>query len=251
MDITGLATSDVLASGTQDLQLRVTVLGAGTAGAVAPSLQQVVGEVGAGAREAGAGLQGLVQQSGTQVLHPVLHATLGYAVIVQVSQAGQAATGFFKRHYRSTLPGLTSRVRAALNLDLEQGGAAHPPAPPPVSDQQFRSFLNRVGQVCAPREFRLAVYQAGLEPGLRKIAWKHLLNIYPAGLTGGERVHHLKQVLHALGTAEICTVSVQVSAQYYELKADWMNLVLQGRVSDDVKTVMNMVGRGMCSTFLH
>ena len=44
--------------------------------------------------------------------------------------------------------------------------------------------------------------------------------------------------------AVICTVSGQVSAQYYELKADWMNLVLQGRVSDDVKTVMNMVGRG-------
>ena len=42
----------------------------------------------------------------------------------------------------------------------------------------------------------------------------------------------------------IYTVSVQVSAQYYELKADWMNLVLQGRVSDDVKTVMNMVERG-------
>ena len=84
----------------------------------------------------------------------------------------------------------------------------------------------------APREFRLAVYRGGLEPGLRKIAWKHLLNLYPAGLTGGERLTYLKEK----------------SRTYAELKADWMGLVLQGRISDDVKTVMNMVRKDVLRT---
>ena len=146
-----------------------------------------------------------------------------------------------------------SRFRAALNLDLiEQdgkvGGAPEVPPGPPVSDATFRSFLNKVfnlewevgvddfflqvGQVVAPREFRLAVYRGGLEPGLRKIAWKHLLNLYPAGLTGGERLAYLKEK----------------SRTYNEMKSDWMSLVLQGRISDDVKTVMNMVRKDVLRT---
>eukprot|EP00092_Neocalanus_flemingeri_P026347 GFUD01028562.1.p1 GENE.GFUD01028562.1~~GFUD01028562.1.p1 ORF type:complete len:758 (+),score=208.87 GFUD01028562.1:1221-3494(+) len=156
--------------------------------------------------QAGAGLQGLVNKSSNQ------------------------ATGFFKRHYQNTLPGLTSKFRAALNLDIEERNVE--PCRPPVSDVEFRSFLNKVGQVVAPREFRLAVYRGGLEPGLRKIAWKHLLNVYPAGMTGGERLKYLKEM----------------SQLYFELKSDWMNLVLQGRVSDDVKTVMNMVRKDVLRT---
>ena len=152
--------------------------------------------------QASAGLQGLVNKSSNQ------------------------ASGFFK----TTLPGLTSKFRAALNLDIEQRNTE--PCRPPVSDAEFRSFLNKVGQVVAPREFRLAVYRGGLEPGLRKIAWKHLLNVYPAGMTGGERLQYLKDL----------------SQLYNELKTDWMNCVLQGRVSDDVKTVMNMVRKDVLRT---
>ena len=48
-----------------------------------------------------------------------------------------------------------------------------------------RSFLNKVGQVVTPRKLRLAVYRGGLEPCMRKVAWKHLLNVYPDGMTGG------------------------------------------------------------------
>ena len=67
---------------------------------------------------------------------------------------------------------------------------------------------------------------------MRKIAWKHLLNIYPVGMTGGERLKYLKEISHL----------------YNELKSEWMNLVLQGRVSDDVKTVMNMVRKDVLRT---
>ena len=154
----------------------------------------------------------------------------GAGLQAAVSKKSTEASGFFRRHYQTTLPGLTSKLRAAMNLDFEEKAAE--PEHPPVSDAQFRTFLNKVGQVTAPREFRLAVYRGGLEPGLRKIAWKHLLNVYPAGMTGGERVKYLKEK----------------SALYYDLKTDWMNLVLQGRVSDDVKTVMNMVRKDVLRT---
>ena len=62
--------------------------------------------------QAGVGLQGLVSKSSTQ------------------------ATGFFRRHYQNTLPGLTSKVKAALNLDIEQRQTE--PSHPPVSDAHFR-----------------------------------------------------------------------------------------------------------------
>ena len=177
---------------------------------VSKTLKQAAANAKAGVSQvnsqAGAGIQGLMSKSSNQ------------------------ASGFFKRHYQTTLPGLTSKLKAAMNLEIEEKTAD--PVYPPVSDAQFRSFLNKVGQVVAPREFRLAVYRGGLDPGLRKIAWKHLLNVYPAGMTGGERVKYLKEK----------------TALYYELKADWMNLVLQGRVSDDVKTVMNMVRKDVLRT---
>ncbi len=56
-----------------------------------------------------------------------------------------------QRHYEQTLPGLASRMRTALNLELEEEAtnreeALHP-APPPLTDSQFRRFLNKVGSI--------------------------------------------------------------------------------------------------------
>ena len=215
----------ILGSADHDLSLQVALMEAGPAEEVsnregltpvvevgqtiAKELEPVSKSLKAGVsqvNQAGAGLQGLVSKSSNQ------------------------ASGFFRRHYQTTLPGLTSKFKAALNLDIEEKQAE--PSHPPVSDATFRSFLNKVGQMVSPREFRLAVYRGGLEPSMRKVAWKHLLNVYPAGLTGGERVKYLKEK----------------SALYYSLKSDWMTLVLQGRVSDDVKTVMNMVRKDVLRT---
>ena len=51
----------------------------------------------------------------------------------------------------------------------------------PLSEIEFRSFLNKVGEVVKPKDLRLAVYQRGADPALRKVLWKHLLGIYPQG----------------------------------------------------------------------
>jgi len=224
----------ILGSAEQDLYLQVAVMEQGELGEV--SLGDTIGSgVPSPVVEAGQTIvrelepvQKSLQQAAANAraagASQVSQASAGLQGLV--SKSSNQASGFFK----TTLPGLTSRFRAALNLDIEQRNIE--PCRPPVSDAEFRSFLNKVGQVVAPREFRLAVYRGGLEPGLRKIAWKHLLNVYPAGMTGGERLQYLKDL----------------SQLYNELKTDWMNCVLQGRVSDDVKTVMNMVRKDVLRT---
>ena len=124
------------------------------------------------------------------------------------SKSSTQASGFLKRQYEN-IPGLASKMKTALNMDIKD--TFEDLSNKPVSDEDFRKFLNKVGQLVSPREFRLSVYKGGLEPGIRKIAWKHLLNIYPAGLTGRERVKYLQDS----------------SATYQQLKSDWMDLVLQ------------------------
>ena len=116
----------ILGSADHDLSLQVAVMEAGSGTmdevsvvevgqTIAKELEPVSKSLKAGVEQvnqAGAGLQGLVSKSSTQ------------------------ATGFFRRHYQNTLPGLTSKVKAALNLDIEQRQTE--PSHPPVSDAHFR-----------------------------------------------------------------------------------------------------------------
>ena len=61
---------------------------------------------------------------------------------------------------------------------------------PPLKDIDFRNYLDDEGSLIKPDELRLLVYQIGVEHSLRKVVWKHLLNVYPTKprlLTGAER----------------------------------------------------------------
>lgn len=55
------------------------------------------------------------------------------------------------------------------------------PLVPPMSDNVFHNFLDSEGKVVQPKELRLNIYQGGIEPSLRKVVWKHILNVYPNG----------------------------------------------------------------------
>ncbi|XP_068780180.1 TBC1 domain family member 25 [Struthio camelus] len=72
---------------------------------------------------------------------------------------------------------------------------ASPPPPPraPLSDADLRSYLGPGGRLARPRDLRLHVYHGGVEPGLRKVVWRYLLNVFPAGLSGQERLAHLRR----------------------------------------------------------
>ncbi len=66
---------------------------------------------------------------------------------------------------------------------------------------------------CLP--FSRNVYLGGIEPSLRKVAWRILLNIYPAEVTGRERI--------ALLSSKI--------AKYERMKSTWKQAYKEGRLT--------------------
>uniref|UniRef100_G3PJ52 TBC1 domain family, member 25 n=1 Tax=Gasterosteus aculeatus TaxID=69293 RepID=G3PJ52_GASAC len=86
------------------------------------------------------------------------------------------------------------------------------PFKPPLSDAEFHHYLNGQGQLTRPEELRLRIYHGGVEPSLRKVVWRYLLNVYPDGLSGQERMDYMKKK----------------TREYDQLKGEWT-----GRVNHD------------------
>ncbi|XP_077990636.1 TBC1 domain family member 25-like isoform X2 [Glandiceps talaboti] len=100
-------------------------------------------------------------------------------------------------------------------------------ARPPLSDSDFHAFLDHQGRLLKPNEFRLHVYHGGIEPSLRKVTWRHLLNIFPDGMTGEERFYYLKRKAN----------------EYEDLKKKWLS-----DEREEVKYIMNMVHKDVLRT---
>lgn len=83
-----------------------------------------------------------------------------------------------------------SRVQQAFTWSY---GEEIKPFKPPLSDAEFHSYLNGQGQLTRPEELRLRIYHGGVEPSLRKVVWRYLLNVYPDGLSGQERMDYMKR----------------------------------------------------------
>uniref|UniRef100_A0A8C6UZD8 TBC1 domain family, member 25 n=1 Tax=Neogobius melanostomus TaxID=47308 RepID=A0A8C6UZD8_9GOBI len=99
------------------------------------------------------------------------------------------------------------------------------PFKPPLSDAEFHWYLNSQGQLTKPEELRLRIYHGGVEPSLRKVVWRYLLNVYPDGLTGQERMDYMKRK----------------TREYDQLKREWICRVsaedldfIRGNVVKDV-----------------
>ncbi|CAL8280788.1 unnamed protein product [Boreogadus saida] len=95
-----------------------------------------------------------------------------------------------------------SRVQQALSWSY---GEEVKPFKPPLSDGEFHCYLNGQGQLTRPEDLRLRIYHGGLEPSLRKVVWRYLLNVYPDGLSGQERMDYMKRK----------------TREYEQLKAQW------------------------------
>ncbi|KAJ1095590.1 hypothetical protein NDU88_000749 [Pleurodeles waltl] len=95
-----------------------------------------------------------------------------------------------------------SKVQQALSWSY---GEDIKPFKPPLSDTEFHTYLNHEGQLSRPEDLRLRIYHGGVEPSLRKVVWRYLLNVYPDGLSGQERMDYMK-----------CK-----TREYEQLKADW------------------------------
>ncbi|XP_047655848.1 TBC1 domain family member 25 isoform X2 [Tachysurus fulvidraco] len=115
-----------------------------------------------------------------------------------------------------------SKVQQALSWSY---GEEVKPFKPPLSDAEFHSYLNSQGQLTRPEELRLRIYHGGVEPSLRKVVWRYLLNVYPDGLTGQERMDYMKRK----------------TREYDQLKSEWASRVspedlefIRGNVLKDV-----------------
>ncbi|XP_032068083.1 TBC1 domain family member 25 isoform X1 [Thamnophis elegans] len=95
-----------------------------------------------------------------------------------------------------------SKVQQALSWSY---GEDVKPFKPPLSDSEFHTYLNHEGQLTRPAELRLRIFHGGVEPSLRKVVWRYLLNVYPDGLTGQERMDYMKQK----------------TREYEQLKGEW------------------------------
>lgn len=157
-------------------------------------------------------------------------------------------TGTFLSQMEKTL----SRFQRALNLPSLQDSTADSPgstvislpwissasssasseAKSPLGDREFRACLDGEGRLLKPRELRIAVYQAGVEPSLRKVVWKHILNVYPEGLSGRQRLAYMRRK----------------SEQYLQLRAAWKAQLEQQGHGGDIQMVTNMVRKDVLRT---
>ncbi|XP_072776476.1 TBC1 domain family member 25 [Taeniopygia guttata] len=105
-----------------------------------------------------------------------------------------------------------ARAQAALAWPEGTPAVSPPPPPPPpcapLSDADLRAYLGPGGRLLRPQDLRLHVFHGGVEPGLRKVVWRYLLNVFPAGLTGQERLSHLR-----LKAAEYSALKVSLAAR--------------------------------------
>lgn len=123
-----------------------------------------------------------------------------------------------------------SMVQRALNF-VEDQSFMIPPRPP-LSDAEFRGFLDSVGQIVRPNELRRVIYTGGIDSSLRRVVWKHILNVYPEGMTGRERMDYMKRK----------------ASEYYQLRDKWREAVQRGNVAGELAYVTSMVRKDVLRT---
>ncbi|CAH1117480.1 unnamed protein product [Phaedon cochleariae] len=125
-------------------------------------------------------------------------------------------------------------VQRAFNFG-EEGNASLQPPRPPLSDAEFRRFLDPVGQIIYAKELRSVIYFGGIDPGLRKVVWKHLLNVYPSGMTGRERMDYIRKK----------------ASEYVTLRETWKTAIAQGPVVGELAYTTGMVRKDVLRTDRH
>lgn len=108
---------------------------------------------------------------------------------------------------------------------------------PPLSDSEFRYYIDSVGQIIHQMELRKVIFSGGIDPSLRRVVWKHILNVYPTGLTGKERMDYVKRK----------------SAEYYKMREVWRTAVMEqgSAVSGELAYVTSMVRKDVLRTDRH
>ncbi|XP_022256984.1 TBC1 domain family member 25-like isoform X1 [Limulus polyphemus] len=138
-------------------------------------------------------------------------------------------TGTILNHMEKTF----SMVQRALNIgENDQLLENIKPLKQPMTDSEFHNYLDNIGRLVRPKELRLSVYQGGLEPSLRKVVWKHILNVYPEGLAAKERIDYMQKKCK----------------EYFRLCRTWQDMIDGGKTNDLMHFVTNMVRKDVLRT---
>lgn len=121
-------------------------------------------------------------------------------------------------------------VTRALNFVEDQNILQ--PLRPPLSDKEFYTFLDSVGQIVRPNNLRRVIYSGGIEPSLRRVVWKHILNVYPDGMTGLQRMDYMRRK----------------AAEYERLRDTWRSAFKRGQVTGELGVVTSMVQKDVLRT---
>lgn len=136
--------------------------------------------------------------------------------------------GLFMNHMGKTF----SIFTRALNFVEDQTVLQPIIVQQPLSDAEFLSFCDSVGQVVQAPKLRKVIYNGGIDPGLRRVVWKHILNVYPDGMTGLQRMEYMKQK----------------AAEYCRLRDVWRTAVQHGPVIGELAYVTGMVRKDVLRT---
>lgn len=69
----------------------------------------------------------------------------------------------------------------------------------------------------------------------RKVVWKHILNVYPQGMSGKERMDYMKKK----------------SYEYETLRDIWRDMIQKGQVTEELTYVTSMVRKDVLRTDRH
>ncbi|XP_035777349.1 uncharacterized protein LOC118458714 [Anopheles albimanus] len=150
----------------------------------------------------------------------------------------QQSIGAGQKYVQTKLPGLImnqmektfSMVQRAFNM--VEDPLLTQPIRPPLADAEFRNLQDSVGQIVAPEQLRKVIYLGGIDPSLRRVVWKHILNVYPDGMTGRERMEYMKKK----------------SAEYYRLRDIWRTTMQHGNIAGELAYVTSMVRKDVLRT---
>uniref|UniRef100_A0A182NET8 Rab-GAP TBC domain-containing protein n=1 Tax=Anopheles dirus TaxID=7168 RepID=A0A182NET8_9DIPT len=150
----------------------------------------------------------------------------------------QQSFGAGQKYVQNKLPGLImnqmektfSMVQRAFNL--VEDPLLTQPIRPPLADAEFRKLQDSVGQIVAPEQLRKVIYLGGIDPSLRRVVWKHILNVYPDGMTGRERMEYMKKK----------------SAEYFRLRDVWRSTMQRGNIVGELAYVTSMVRKDVLRT---
>uniref|UniRef100_A0A1B0ARI8 Rab-GAP TBC domain-containing protein n=1 Tax=Glossina palpalis gambiensis TaxID=67801 RepID=A0A1B0ARI8_9MUSC len=136
-------------------------------------------------------------------------------------QQSLGASQKYMQQMQNKLPGLIMNQMAAI------------PPRPPLCDGEFRMFLDALGQIQRSDELRKVIFFGGIDPSLRRVVWKHILNVYPSAMNGHQRMNYMRRK----------------SEYYYKLRDTWKAGVKNGcMATGELAYVTSMVKKDVLRT---